>query len=261
MKLFSILALLAAFCSATLTVQGAILYRGRLTNDVHGTTEFDAGTAYDMTFNVYNVDQGGESLCKFEKTSVAIAKDGSFEVLLDSSELDEALTSAAGNAYVGLTLADCRELMPRRQLLHLPCVGKSRVALQPADKGKIDEVKSASLRAGNITARALVAKELNVSSMKTPLAIKGITASNDTKLDFSEKKLTLFGESKKITFKDPPTSVGQVLYTAPADGVALVYPDGEKSIAPIVLFCRDGEEILAPWVVKTAIVFYSFAAK
>lgn len=261
MKIFSYLVLFFVLCSAALSARGAIHYRGRLTNDIHDTIVFEEGTTYDMTFNVYDVAQGGEPLCTFERPAVAIAKDGSFDVLLDSSELDAALISAGGEAYVGLTLAGCRELMPRRQLLHLPCVGKSRVALQPADGAKIDEVKSATLTAGNVTARSLVAKELDISSMKTPLAIKGFAAGDDVKLDFTEKKLTLFGASKNITFRNSPSSVGQVLCKAPADGVAFVYPYGNNSFMPIVIFCRAGEEILAPSTARTAIAFYSFATK
>ena len=263
---FALVAMLLA-CLATSSVGAAILYRGRLTQNVQGETRFDAGASYSMDFRLYRLPQGGEAFHTVSTNNVGVGKDGSFEVLLDDPEIDGAFkTDASSPVYVGLALDGGRELMPRRQILMLPKTVRARQAHALAANPEVATLKARGLKAETATIGQLSAKTLKANCVHGAFSMQGIKGEEANGLDLTSNKITVFGEVSKIVNAHTATQVGEVLKTAPTDGVAFIYAEPMSGLTPrctgVICFCRKGDAIVAPNATEPLSVrFYSFATR
>lgn len=269
-NLFPIIAGALAVGCLPSSADAAILYRGRLTQNVNSTTQFDAGTTYKMTFRVYDLPQGGNLLGTFAIDSVPVRTDGGFEALLDSTELDAKLNNEARTVYVGLSLESERELMPRRQILALPRVYHAAIADKPGYAPQFDEMSADSLNAKKVTVDTLnVAGTLTTKKATDSLSIRGLTLAKTDSLDVSKRSVKALGDVTMLASGIASANAGDTLATAPADGLAYIYTDTSSATIPsiggVTRFCRRGEAILAPVSISggetLAVRFYSFLVK
>lgn len=235
MKYFMLIVAFVAF-----TAEASIVYRGRLYKGAKAdTTDFEKGTTYKMAFRLYNLQNGGDPLYTFVSNSVPVSRDGNFEVCLEGSEVDALFTNRT--VYVGLSIGDANELVPRRQILSLPLAGRADTADAIGENPYVGSLTAKELQAKRLSAGTLEVKgNLKTTSTGDQAAIQMVPV-KDTALDLTGRELSVFGE--------PQTLSGGSPWTAPADGVAYIYTASANS-APkfggLIRLCRRGDSISAP---------------
>ena len=253
-----------AFASSA---SAAILYRGRLVSSARGETEFDDGASYAMVFRLYRLPQGGEPFYVSESLAVGVARDGSFEALLDDPAIDGAFRENGEGVYVGLSLDGGRELMPRRQILMLPRAARARQANALAVNPQIQTLQAQALKSGVTTVRELSAGLLKARQAQGALSVQGLVGEEALGIDLSQKTLSVFGEVREIVTARQAGAVGETLAAAPADGVAFIYASSttrtpRPQCPGVVRFCRRGEAIAAPVAgEQLSVRYYSFVTK
>ena len=231
---------------AAWTGEASIVYRGRLYRTAK--TEKDVlgpGDSYKMTFRLYTVANGGSPLCEVVADNVQLMTNGNFEVCLQGAAVDAALMNRA--VYVGLSLDDARELIPRRQLLALPQAGHAakadRFGLAP-NVGFL-AAGSASIVNSLTVDRLEVDGNLAATGNGQNSAAIGTVQVENTGVDLTHNRMRVFGKAKDVKSEADGRS-----WTAPADGVAYVYTKSSASnpkMGGTVRLCRKGDTVTLPF--------------
>ena len=246
----------AAFADESALDCSTIVYRGQL-DLISGEAATNA-TAYTKTmhFRVYDGAEATMPLWKVDNVPVTVNADGSF-VKAFGDEALAALIATGKVTHVGLAIgpsADTAvELKPRRELRSVAAVNRALTA----------EGAALDVRVGNLlTENALVAADATVSRLE----VSGrVTAPGAGKVDVSplvvgpdERTRLMRGNGVTVFSRETPTTLvtntpavrGQVLATAPSDGVALISSAGSGTrdlrCPAVVQYCREGESVRAP---------------
>ena len=253
-----------------LSANASILYRGRLSQSVTAESTFDALSSYDMTFKVYSQAQGGTALWTLVTNSVPVGTDGGFEVLLAGDELDAACDNEAREVYVGLTLEDERELMPRRQILFVPTVLKADKADAIGYRPVIDSLSSHHLEAKKITTGSLtIGGNFSTTNSTDSLNVTGAKIPKGASLDLTAHTVSMLGDVTTIADGVSGVAAGATIATAPADGLAFICTQYAETATPaitgVTVFARKGDAIKAPVAIPAdqtvRVRFYSFLAR
>lgn len=233
-----------------------IVYRGQLELLSGGAATNDAAYAKTMHFRVYDGSEATVPLWKVDNVQVTVNADGSF-VQAFGDEALAALIATGKVTHVGLAIgpsADTAvELKPRRELRPVAAVNRALTA----------EGAAPDIRVGNLlTENALVAAAATVSRLE----VAGrVTAPGAGKVEVSplvvgpdERTRLMRGGGVTVFSRETPTTLvtntpavrGQVLATAPSDGVALIsssdYGRRDLRCPAVVQYCRKGESVRAP---------------
>lgn len=247
----------AAFADGSALDCSTIVYRGQL-ELLSGDGAATNDTAYvkTMHFRVYDGAEATVPLWKVDNVQVTVNADGSF-VQAFGDETLAALIATGKVTHVGLAIgpsADlATELKPRRELRSVAAVNRALTA----------EGAALDVRVGNLlTENALVAADATVSRLE----VAGrVTAPGAGKVEVSplvvgpdERTRLMRGNGVTVFSRENPTVLstnkpalrGQVLATAPSDGIALISSSatGTRDLRcpAVVQYCRKGESVRAP---------------
>ena len=235
-----------------------LVYRGQLNLLTGEPAVHDTTYTKKMHFRVYDGSEATTPLwqTKPEGVDVTVNADGSFVHAFG----DEALASliATGRvSHVGLALGNtaslATELKPRRELRSVAAVNRALAA----------EEAALDIRVGNlVTENAVVAADATVSHLEVAGIVTapgaGKVSVSPLALGAGERTQLLRGKGVKAFSSAKPTVLatsgavlrGDVLATAPADGIALVSSraTGERALRcpAVVQYCRKGEDVRAP---------------
>jgi len=235
-----------------------LVYRGQLNLLTGEPAVHDTTYTKKMHFRVYDGSEATTPLwqTKPEGVDVTVNADGSFVHAFG----DEALASliATGRvSHVGLALGNtaslATELKPRRELRPVAAVNRALAA----------EEAALDIRVGNlVTENAVVAADATVSHLEVAGTVTapgaGKVSVSPLALGAGERTQLLRGKGVKALSSEKPTVLatsgavlrGDVLATAPADGIALVSSraTGERALRcpAVVQYCRKGESVRAP---------------
>ena len=235
-----------------------LVYRGQLNLLTGEPAVHDTTYTKKMHFRVYDGSEATTPLwqTKPEGVDVTVNADGSFVHAFG----DEALASliATGRvSHVGLALGNtaslATELKPRRELRSVAAVNRALAA----------EEAALDIRVGNlVTENAVVAADATVSHLEVAGTVTapgaGKVSVSPLALGAGERTQLLRGNGVKALSSEKPTVLatsgavlrGDVLATAPADGIALVSSraTGERALRcpAVVQYCRKGEYVRAP---------------
>lgn len=233
-----------------------LVYRGQLNLLAGGPAASDEKYTKKMHFRVYDGAEATTPLWKIDDQEVTVNADGSF-VHAFGDETLAALIATGRVTHVGLAIGTsaslATELKPRRALRPVAAVNRALTA-----EGAALDVRVGSLATEN----ALVSADATVSQLE----VAGrVTAPGAGKVEVSplvvgpEERTRLlrgngvkaFSRAKPAVLATVPSALrGQVLATAPSDGVALISSQASGSRAlrcpAVVQYCRKDEKVRAP---------------
>ena len=250
-----------------------LVYRGQLNLLAGGPAANDSAYTKKMHFRVYDGAEATSPLWKIDDQEVTVNADGSF-VHAFGDETLAALIATGRVTHVGLAIGAsaslATELKPRRALRPVATVNRALTA-----EGAALDVRVGSLATEN----ALVSADATVSQLE----VAGrVTAPGAGKVEVSplvvgpeERTRLLRGNGVKAFSRAKPTVLatvpsalrGQVLATAPSDGVALISSQASGSRAlrcpAVVQYCRKDEKVRAPTSDDGGlkVTFYPFIGK
>jgi len=209
-----------------------------------------------MHFRVYDDAEAPTPLWSIDDQDVTVNADGSFVHMFGDDAL-AALIATGRVSHVGLAIGPsaslATELKPRRALRPVATVNRALTA----DGAALD------VRVGSLTTEnALVAADATVSELE----VAGrVTAPGAGKVEVSplvigpeERTRLMRGSGVRVFSRNAPAELGtvpsalrgQVLATAPSDGIALITSSAGGSRAlrcpAVVQYCRAGESVRAP---------------
>ena len=233
-----------------------LVYRGQLNLLAGGPAASDEKYTKKMHFRVYDGAEATTPLWKIDDQEVTVNADGSF-VHAFGDETLAALIATGRVTHVGLAIGTsaslATELKPRRALRPVAAVNRALTA-----EGAALDVRVGSLATEN----ALVSADATVSQLE----VAGrVTAPGAGKVEVSplvvgpEERTRLlrgngvkaFSRAKPAVLATVPSALrGQVLATAPSDGVALISSQASGSRAlrcpAVVQYCKKGDKVRAP---------------
>ena len=233
-----------------------LVYRGQLNLLTGEAAVNDEKYVKRMHFRVYDDAEATTPLWSIDDQDVTVNADGSFVHAFGDDTL-AALIATGKVTHVGLAIGPsaslATELKPRRALRPVATVNRALTA-----EGAALDVRVGSLATEN----ALVAADATVSHLE----VAGrVTAPGAGKVEVSplvvgpdERTRLMRGSGVKVFSREKPTVLdtvasalrGQVLATAPADGIALITSNAGGSRAlrcpAVVQYCRKGESVRAP---------------
>ena len=250
-----------------------LVYRGQLNLLAGGPAASDEKYVKKMHFRVYDGAEATTPLWKIDDQEVTVNADGSF-VHAFGDETLAALIATGRVTHVGLAIGTsaslATELKPRRALRPVAAVNRALTA-----EGAALDVRVGSLATEN----ALVSADATVSHLE----VAGrVTAPGAGKVEVSplvvgpEERTRLlrgngvkaFSRAKPAVLATVPSALrGQVLATAPSDGVALISSQASGSRAlrcpAVVQYCRKDEKVRAPTSDDGGlkVTFYPFIGK
>ena len=250
-----------------------LVYRGQLNLLAGGPAASDEKYTKKMHFRVYDGAEATTPLWKIDDQEVTVNADGSF-VHAFGDETLAALIATGRVTHVGLAIGTsaslATELKPRRALRPVAAVNRALTA----------EGAALAVRVGSLaTENALVSADATVSQLE----VAGrVTAPGAGKVEVSplvvgpEERTRLlrgngvkaFSRAKPAVLATVPSALrGQVLATAPSDGVALISSQASGSRAlrcpAVVQYCRKDEKVRAPTSDDGGlkVTFYPFIGK
>ena len=233
-----------------------LVYRGQLNLLAGGPAVNDQAYVKRMHFRVYDDAEATTPLWSIDDQDVTVNADGSFVHAFGDDTL-AALIATGKVTHVGLAIGPsaslATELKPRRALRPVATVNRALTA-----EGAALDVRVGSLTTEN----ALVAADATVSELE----VAGrVTAPGAGKVEVSplvigpeERTRLMRGSGVRVFSRNAPTELGtvpsalrgQVLATAPSDGIALITSSAGGSRAlrcpAVVQYCRVGESVRAP---------------
>lgn len=262
--------ILAFVAAAACSVEAAVMYRGRLVDaEFPDASQLTFSGSKKMTFRIY--DDSGRQLGDPLVREVPLETNGTFTVLLDSTELAEALREGKAT-QVGLTVGDAaNEIRPLRKLLPTARAVQADAATGLSRGAKVGKMSAAGFVE---TEKLAVGGNLTVGGGIKP-AVEGaqfdrvsykVRLNEGSKLWMTNGAGKALGEAKLLTpdlaagcagvaagetIKDPD---GKAI-VAPADGVATICCVETLKIGSftpyspccsVVQFYRKGEEIKVP---------------
>ena len=233
-----------------------LVYRGQLNLLAGGPAVNDEKYVKRMHFRVYDDAEAPTPLWSIDDQDVTVNADGSFVHSFGDDAL-AALIATGKVSHVGLAIGPsaslATELKPRRALRPVATVNRALTA----DGAALD------VRVGSLaTENALVAADATVSQLE----VAGrVTAPGAGKVEVSplvigpeERTRLLRGSGVRVFSGNAPVELthgapalrGQVLATAPSDGIALITScaGGSRALRcpAVVQYCRAGESVRAP---------------
>ena len=235
-----------------------LVYRGQLNLLTGEPAVHDTTYTKKMHFRVYDGSEATTPLwqTKPDGVDVTVNADGSF-VHAFGDETLAALIATGSVSHVGLALGNtaslATELKPRRELRPVAAVNRALAA----------EGAALDIRIGNlVTENAVVAADATVSHLEVAGAVTapgaGKVSVSPLALGAGERTQLLRGKGVKALSSAKPTVLvtsgavlrGDVLATAPADGIALVSScaTGDRALRcpAVVQYCRKDEKVRAP---------------
>jgi hypothetical protein len=235
-----------------------LVYRGQLNLLTGEPATSDSTYTKTMHFRVYDGAEATTPLWSIDDQEVTVNADGSF-VHAFGDETLAALIATGKVTHVGLAIGPSAstavELKPRRELRPVAAVNRALTA----------EGAAPDIRVGNlVTENALVAADATVSQLEVAGTV---TAPGAGKVEVSplvvgpdERTRLLRGKGVTAFSREKPTTLdlaisgavlrGQVLATAPSDGIALISSKatGERALRcpAVIQYCREGEKVRAP---------------
>ena len=235
-----------------------LVYRGQL-NLLTGEPAVN-NIAYTKTmhFRVYDGAEATTPLWSIDNQEVTVNADGSF-VHAFGDEALAALIATGKVTHVGLAIGPsagfATELKPRRELRPVAAVNRALTA----------EGAALDIRIGNlVTENALVAADATVSHLEVAGTVNapgaGKVSVSPLVVGPDERTRLLRGKGVRVFSRENPTNLtvavsgavlrGQVLATAPSDGIALISckATGERALRcpAVIQYCRKGESVRAP---------------
>ena len=235
-----------------------LVYRGQLNLLTGEPAVHDTTYTKKMHFRVYDGSEATTPLwqTKPDGVDVTVNADGSF-VHAFGDETLAALIATGRVSHVGLALGNtaslATELKPRRELRSVAAVNRALAA----------EGAALDIRVGNlVTENAVVAADATVSHLEVAGAVTapgaGKVSVSPLALGAGERTQLLRGKGVKALSSAKPTVLatsgavlrGDVLATAPTDGIALVSScaTGDRALRcpAVVQYCRKDEKVRAP---------------
>ena len=235
-----------------------LVYRGQLNLLTGEPAVHDTTYTKKMHFRVYDGSEATTPLwqTKPDGVDVTVNADGSF-VYAFGDEALAALIATGRVSHVGLALGNtaslATELKPRRELRSVAAVNRALAA----------EGAALDIRVGNlVTENAVVAADATVSHLEVAGIVTapgtGKVSVSPLALGAGERTQLLRGKGVKALSSAKPTVLatsgavlrGDVLATAPADGIALVSScaTGDRALRcpAVVQYCRKDEKVRAP---------------
>ncbi|MBR1609133.1 MAG: hypothetical protein IJ678_05905 [Kiritimatiellae bacterium] len=231
------------------TLEGGItrlVYRGVLSN----FGEWTSGLKKDMTVKVYDSASATTPLWSGDVTGVPINPDGSFEAVFGNDELACAFASN-DLTHVELTVGDALSpLAPRRAFASVASVNRALVA----------EGAASDIKVGTLGANALIAEKITAGSLEASgtVRVEGSVSVEVKPFDIEKGRettiwrgagVTAWGDSARVATTNGVV-VGQLLWTADREGVAMVHCSGPSRstlrIPATIQFVRPGDEVRAP---------------
>ena len=235
-----------------------LVYRGQL-NLLTGEAATHSGTyTKKMHFRVYDGAEATTPLWSIDNQDVTVNADGSF-VHAFGDEALAALIATGKVTHVGLAIGPtaglATELKPRRELRPVAAVNRALTA----------EGAALDIRIGNlVTENALVAADATVSHLEVAGTVNapgaGRVSVSPLVVGPDERTRLLRGKGVTAFSRENPTNLtvavsgavlrGQVLATAPSDGIALISckATGERALRcpAVIQYCREGDKVRAP---------------
>jgi len=261
MKTILSLTVLLATLAVAAAEQPAIVYRGRLVKALDPAADaFDSATTRRITCRVYNGEIDATPVFESVQDNVTIAKDGSFELLLQGDALTAAIVAGTAR-YVGVAVGTAPEIMPRRRLLPLPRVTHASTAEALGNSGRIAELSvtnvlaTTELSVGTLS----VGGTLSSASQTGTVNLSCVTPESGKTVNFGRAGNTQVFSSEAGRGWREVASVGscrkaQRLWTATDDGVVLLHqktpPSSGDRVLAIPVFCEKGDDIISPCTLK-----------
>lgn len=235
-----------------------LVYRGQL-NLLTGEAATHSGTyTKKMHFRVYDGAEATTPLWSIDNQDVTVNADGSF-VHAFGDEALAALIATGKVTHVGLAIGPtaglATELKPRRELRPVAAVNRALTA----------EGAALDIRIGNlVTENALVAADATVSQLEVAGTVNapgaGKVSVSPLVVGPDERTRLLRGKGVTAFSRKAPMNLtvavsgavlrGQVLATAPSDGIALISSKatGERALRcpAVIQYCREGDKVRAP---------------
>ena len=235
-----------------------LVYRGQL-NLLTGEAATHSGTyTKKMHFRVYDGAEATTPLWSIDNQDVTVNADGSF-VHAFGDEALAALIATGKVTHVGLAIGPtaglATELKPRRELRPVAAVNRALTA----------EGAALDIRIGNlVTENALVAADATVSHLEVAGTVNapgaGRVSVSPLVVGPDERTRLLRGKGVTAFSREKPQVLplvlsgavlrGQVLATAPSDGIALISSKatGERALRcpAVIQYCKEGDKVRAP---------------
>ena len=260
LRIFAAIAAVAAGATLPAAAEtrdcSTIVYRGQLNLLSGGAATNDAAYEKTMHFRVYDGAEATQPLWTAAPRQVTVNADGSFVAAFGDETL-AALIATGRVTHVGVAIGDSAELAvelkPRRDLRPVAAVNRALTA----------EGAAVDIRVGNlVTENALAVTDATVSMLEVAGTVNapgaGKVAVSPLVVGANERTRLMRGKGVKVFSREKPTVLatvpsalrGQILATAPADGIALVSSSdfGQRALRcpAVVQFCRKDEKIRAP---------------
>jgi len=235
-----------------------LVYRGQLNLLTGKPATSDSTYPKTMHFRVYDGAEARTPLWSIDNQTVTVNADGSF-VHAFGDETLAALIATGKVTHVGVAIGPsaslATEMKPRRELRPVATVNRALTA----------EGAALDIRVGNlVTENALVAADVTVSHLEVAGTVNapgaGKVSVSPLVVGPDERTRLLRGKGISVFSKENPTNLtvavsgavlrGQVLATAPSDGIALISSKatGERALRcpAVIQYCRKGESVRAP---------------
>ena len=235
-----------------------LVYRGQLNLLTGEPAVNNLAYTKKMHFRVYDGAEATTPLWSIDNQDVTVNADGSF-VHAFGDEALAALIATGKVTHVGLAIGPtaglATELKPRRELRPVAAVNRALTA----------EGAALDIRIGNlVTENALVAADATVSYLEVAGTVNapgaGKVSVSPLTVGPEERTRLMRGSGVKAFSREKPQELplvlsgavlrGQVLATAPSDGVALISSKatGKRALRcpAVIQYCRKGESVRAP---------------
>jgi len=237
-----------------------LVYRGQLNLLTGDPAVNDTTYTKRMHFRVYDGSEATTPLWQTgnEGVDVTVNADGSFVYSFGDDNL-AALIATGRVTHVGLALgasaSTAVEMKPRRELRPVAAVNRALTA----------EGAALDIRIGNLaTENSLVAADATVSKLEVAGTVNaygaGKVSVSPLTIGPAERTKLLRGKGVRVFSKEKPQSLplsisgavlrGQVIATAPSDGIALISSSdyGRRALRcpAVVQYCKKGDKVRAP---------------
>lgn len=256
----------AAFAGNENAAVRSVSYHGQFLDALTGApATFAPGTTKNLEFIGYGDAAGSEKVWSTVVQGVPVNPDGSFETAF--GDMDLAGHIATGRVtHIGMKLfgAAGSGIGSPRALSPVVSVNRALVAEDLAADAKI----------GTVTTKAATANLLDVASAEIagPMVVSGKDGNVRVRPFTLETGVTTIGRGQGVKVWGAPrnlctkaASAGDVLDTAPADGVAVIHCVGTGSAAisvpGVIQFCRQNDEIRMPAGLneEVSVTFWGYA--
>jgi len=237
-----------------------LVYRGQLNLLTGDPAVNDTTYTKRMHFRVYDGSEATTPLWQTgnEGVDVTVNADGSFVYSFGDDNL-AALIATGRVTHVGLAIGPsaslAMEMKPRRELRPVAAVNRALTA----------EGAALDIRIGNLaTENSLVAADATVSKLEVAGTVNaygaGKVSVSPLTIGPAERTKLLRGKGVRVFSKEKPQSLplsisgavlrGQVIATAPSDGIALISSSdyGRRALRcpAVVQYCKKGDKVRAP---------------